>query len=87
MTTNESRADRATRALDKAGDTYPSDREEAAVELMTDVLHMLNLYYGLEPVEALGSAWIVFINERGKEGESNRESMASLRLVGEETRR
>lgn len=57
---NERRANRATLALDRAGDDYPPDREEAAVDLMADVLLMLDLWYGIEPEDALRSAWHQF---------------------------
>jgi hypothetical protein len=66
VTENERRADRASRTLDKAGDAYSSDREEAAVDLMTDVLHMLDAWYGVEPEEAHRRAWHHFQAEKAE---------------------
>jgi U3 small nucleolar ribonucleoprotein component len=64
QTENETRANRATLALDRMGDDYSSDREEAAVDLMTDLLHMIDKWYGIEPESALRSAWHHFMAER-----------------------
>jgi hypothetical protein len=63
-TENEVRGERAARTLDKAGDAYPDDREASAVDLMTDLLHMLDIWYGVEPEAALRSAWHHFMAER-----------------------
>ena len=64
QTENEARAERAARTLDKMGDDYSSDREEAAVDLMTDLLHMLDEWYGTEPEAAHRMAWHHFMAER-----------------------
>jgi len=64
-TKNEVRGNRAVLALDRMGDDYSSDREEAAVELMADILHMLDAWYGMEPEAALRSGWHHFMAERG----------------------
>jgi len=63
-TENEVRGERAARTLDKMGDDYSSDREEAAVDLMADLLHMLDAWYGIEPEDAHRMAWHHFIEER-----------------------
>ena len=63
-TANEARAELAARALDKMGDDFSSDREEAAVDLMANLLHMLDAWYGVEPEAALRSAWHHFMAER-----------------------
>lgn len=65
-TENEARADRAARTLDKAGDAYPDDREASAVDLMTDLLHMLDHWYGIEPEDAHRMAWHHFQAERNE---------------------
>ena len=64
LTENETRANRATLALDRMQDAYSSDREEAAVDLMTDILHMLDEWYGVEPEVAHRMAWHHFIAEK-----------------------
>jgi uncharacterized protein (DUF2384 family) len=66
-TENEARADRVSRALDKAGDTYDADREAAAVDMMTDLLHMLDRWYGVEPEAAHRMAWHHFQAEKAEE--------------------
>ena len=46
------------------GDDYSSDREEASVDLMADLLHMLDQWYGIEPEDAHRMAWHHYIAER-----------------------
>jgi hypothetical protein len=63
QTENERRADRAYRALLMVGEDG-NEVEENAVDLITDILHMLDLQYGLEPADAQRMAWHHFIAER-----------------------
>lgn len=60
---NEHRAEMAYRALLGFSNEEES-REDAAVVLIADLLHMLDLQYGLEPEDALRSAWHHFAAER-----------------------
>ena len=64
MTENEARADLASRALDKMGDDFSTEREEAAIDLMTNLLHMLDQWYGVEPEAAHRMAWHHFVAEK-----------------------
>lgn len=64
MTENEARADLAARALDKMGDDFSDDREEAAIDLMSNLLHMLDRWYGIEPEAAHRMAWHHFAAEK-----------------------
>lgn len=62
-TENERRAERAYRAL-LYFDHEENEREDAAVDLITNLLHMLDLQYGLEPHDALRIAWDHFTAEK-----------------------
>ena len=70
QTQNEVRADRTYRALliyMQIAYSHEEEVETAAVDLMADLLHLLDLQYGITAEDAHAMAWEHFIAE--KEGE------------------
>ena len=66
---NFQRADRAYNTLltYQQRDGGDEDTETAIVDLMTDLLHMLDLYYGTKPEAAQRMAWHHFVAEKHEE--------------------
>ena len=76
LTKDERRAELAFRALlvyQQYTDTQAEEVETAAVDLMADLLHLLDLQYGVTAEDAHAMAWEHFIAEKEGEDDESRE--------------